>query len=183
MRSPRCTSMSVAAAAAVALIPIATHALAEDATCASVFNAGERTMQTPNHQYATQTGGPYGAQGKHVETIHLDGVSYIQVDGRWHKSPLDRQAMMAQERENRRNARNVHCEHLRDEAIDGEAAAVFSTHYENDVAKTDSLTWISKRSGVYLRQELDMNLGGLLGKTHTSIRTSYAGVQAPAGVK
>jgi hypothetical protein len=90
--------------------------------------------------------------------------------------------MLEQERENRRNTKNEHCAHVRDEAVDGEAAVVFSTHYESEYAKVDALIWISRSSGLALREELDMDPGEL-GKSHTSVRTAYLGGQAPAGVK
>jgi hypothetical protein len=35
--------------------------------------------------------------------------------------------MLEQEQENRRNTKNEHCARVRDEAVDGEAAGVFST--------------------------------------------------------
>jgi hypothetical protein len=104
------------------------------------------------------------------------------VGGKWHRSPLNIKAMVEQEQENRRNAKNERCAHVRDEAVDGEAAGVFSTHYESEYAKVDALIWISRSRGLALREALDMEAGEL-GKTHTSVRTVYSGVQAPAGVK
>jgi hypothetical protein len=104
------------------------------------------------------------------------------VDGQWHRSPLDVKAMLEQEQENRRNTKNEHCARVRDEAVDGEAAGVFSTQYESEYAKVDALIWISRSRGLTLREELDMDAGEL-GKSHTSVRTAYSGVAAPAGVK
>jgi hypothetical protein len=83
------------------------------------------------------------------------------------------------EQENRRNIKNEHCAHVRDEAVDGEAAGVFSTHYESEVAKVDALIWISRSSGLTLREELTFDTGEL-GKSHTSLQTRYSGVEAPA---
>jgi hypothetical protein len=177
-------TMTSAAAIAVMLACIlsASAARAEDAVCKAVFDAGEKTMQTPNHQYVTQTGGSFGSKGRRSESIHTGVASYLLVDGQWHRSPLDIKAMLEQERENRRNTKNEHCAHVRDEAVDGEAAVVFSTHYESEYAKVDALIWISRSSGLALREELDMDPGEL-GKSHTSVRTAYLGGQAPAGVK
>jgi hypothetical protein len=154
---------------------------AEDPVCKTVFDAGETGMQTPNHQYVTQTGGTFGSTGHRSEIIHTIDASYVLVDGQWHRSRLDMKAMREQEQENRRNTKNARCAHVRDDAVDGEAAGVFSAHYESEYAKVDALIWISSSSGLTLREELDMDAGEL-GKTHSSVRTRYAGVQAPVGV-
>ena len=70
---------------------------------------------------------------------------------------------------------------MRDEAVDGEAAGVFSARYETQYTKVDALLWISSSTGLTLRQEVDMD-SGELGKTHSSVGTRYSGVQAPVGV-
>jgi hypothetical protein len=60
--------------------------------------------------------------------------------------------------------------------------ACSATYYESEYAKVDALIWISRSSGLTLREEIDMDPGGL-GKSHPSVRTAYSGVAAPAGVK
>ncbi len=179
----RCNTMASAATiAAVFACALGTGAArAEDAACKTAADAGEKTMRTPNHHYMTQSGGPYGSQGRRSESVYTGDASYLLFDGKWRRSPLDLKAMLEQEQENRRNAKNEHCTYVRDEAVDGEAAGLFSTHYESDFAKVDALIWISKSTGLVLREELDMDAGGF-GKTHTSMRIVYSGVQAPAGV-
>ena len=84
-------TMTSAAAIAVMLACIlsASAARTEDAVCKAVFDAGEKTMQTPNHQYVTQTGGSFGSKGRRSESIHTGVASYLLVDGQWHRSPLD----------------------------------------------------------------------------------------------
>ncbi len=156
-------------------------AKAEDALCKIALDAGEKTMRTPNHHYLTQTGGIYGSEGRRSESIYTGEASYILYDGTWRRSPIDLKTMLAQEQENRRNTRSEHCAHLRNEAVEGETAGVYSMHYENDVAKVDALVWISRSSGLMLREELDMDTGEL-GKSHTSMRIVYTGVRTPAGV-
>ena len=154
---------------------------AEDSVCKVVFDSGETSMQKPNHQYLTQTGGTFGSTGRHSEVIHTTDASFVLVDGQWHRSRLDMKAMQEQEQENRRNTKNERCAHVRDEAVDGEAAIVFSAHYETQYTKVDALFWISSSTGLTLRQEVDMDSGGLI-KTHSSVRTKYSGVQAPVGI-
>ncbi len=169
----------IAAILACAVSIRAAHA--EDPVCKMVFDAGEKGAQAPSHQYLTLTGGTFGSTGRHSEVIHTTDASYVLADGQWHRSPLDMKALRQQEEENRRNTKNARCAHVRDEAVDGEAAGVFSAHYESEYAKVDALIWISSSSGLTLRQELDMDAGEM-GKTHSSVRTKYSGVRAPVGV-
>jgi hypothetical protein len=39
----------------------------------------EKTMQTPHHQYVTQSGGPFGSKGRRSESIHTGDASYLMV--------------------------------------------------------------------------------------------------------
>ena len=65
------------------------------------------------------------------------------------------------------------CAYLRDEAVDGEAAAVYSDNFTGKAAKTEGQIWISKKTGLVLRQEVDVDLGAK-GKGHQSIRFDYS---------
>ena len=74
------------------------------------------------------------------------------------------------------------CKLLRDEAVDGEAATLYSAHDVQESGSTvDSQIWISKSSGLPIQQTIDINVGGARGKSHTEARIDYANVQAPAG--
>jgi hypothetical protein len=48
--------------------------------------------------------------------------------------------------------------------VNGEAAAVYSQHVETENDKMDVQVWISKSKGLPLREELDVDVGGKLGK-------------------
>jgi hypothetical protein len=65
------------------------------------------------------------------------------------------------------------CTYLRDEAVDGEAAAVYSDNFTGKAAKAEGQIWISKKTGLVLRQEEDVDLGAK-GKGHQSIRFDYS---------
>ena len=65
------------------------------------------------------------------------------------------------------------CKDLRDEAVDGEAAVVYSDNFTGKAAKTEGQIWISKKTGLVLRQEVDVDLGAK-GKGHQSIRFDYS---------
>jgi hypothetical protein len=61
------------------------------------------------------------------------------------------------------------CSYLRDEAVDGEPAAVYRKQYKAGTGSTDATIWISKKSGRLLREEQDGNIPGK-GKGHISYR-------------
>jgi hypothetical protein len=63
--------------------------------------------------------------------------------------------------------------------VNGESAALYSTHEESTHGKTDSQNWVSKSKGLILRQEIDIDTGGATGKSHISSRYEYSNVQAP----
>jgi hypothetical protein len=69
------------------------------------------------------------------------------------------------------------CHYLRDESVNGETAAVYSTHSETEDIKSDGQIWISKDRGLPLRHELDIEAGG--SKNHHSARYQYGNVQPP----
>ncbi|MEO5558639.1 MAG: hypothetical protein ABIO49_02715 [Dokdonella sp.] len=81
------------------------------------------------------------------------------------------------------NAKVYSCRYLRDETVNGEAAAVYAGHSETEDSQSDTQTWISASRGLPLLTELDIDLGDAGGKKHTSMRYDYSDVQSPAGVK
>jgi len=63
------------------------------------------------------------------------------------------------------------CAYLRDEAVDGQPAAVYREQYKGDTGSTNATIWISKSSGRLLREEQDGDITGK-GKGHISYRWS-----------
>jgi hypothetical protein len=151
-----------------------------DSACQAALDAGDKLFTTPYHAYMTESadGAPNGKPVTH-ESIFADGVLYILEDGRWRPSGMSSEVMRAMERRNRENARNMSCHFVRDEPVNGEEAALFSTHQETVHGKLDGQTWISKGSGLILRQEIDIDAGRPNGKTHMSARYEYGNVRAP----
>ena len=86
--------------------------------------------------------------------------------------------MLEQERENQKNV-SATCSYIRDESVNGQAAVVYSEHSQTEDMKTDGQVWISRSKGLIVRQELDTDVGGTLGKTHRSIRYEYDNVRPP----
>jgi hypothetical protein len=113
------------------------------------------------------------------ETIYAGGSAYIKVSGKWSRSEWTLDRIMKQEQENRQQSKYT-CRYLRDESINGEAAAVYSTHSErlHPQVKSDGQMWISKSKGLPLRAEMDID-GGDGMKHHHSTHYEYTNVQPP----
>jgi hypothetical protein len=131
-----------------------------------------------------------GAGGKartdeaiHTETIYVGGSSYTKVGGKWSRSDWTPQQVMKQEQENRQKSKYT-CRYLRDESVNGEAAAVYNTRSERSgegsigQIKSEGQIWISKNKGLPLRQEFDIESGST-SKQHHSVNYEYTNVQPP----
>jgi hypothetical protein len=158
-------------------------ALAADAACKPLLDGILKQIGTPTHIFQTETAAFRGGRTETSEVIYTGGAIYVQVRGKWRKSPLTPQEMRVQQEENQRDAKSMSCAYLRDEAVGGEAAAVYRTHGVTEAGTTDATLWMSKRTGLPLKNEMDMDVGGKLGKSHRTIRYDYANVRPPAGVQ
>lgn len=171
----------LAFAISVARPAIAGPAPVEGPTCKFVFDANDNLNTTPWHMYVTELQGVTKSEKPETtESIFVGGVRYIQFRGQWKRSPMTVSQMRDQELENRKNAKNQSCHFAKDDIVNGEAASVYSVHYESEDARSDGQVWISKRSGLILRNELDIDSGGgKLGLNHYSVRYDYSNVKAP----
>jgi hypothetical protein len=180
--SRHCRAVLIAASIAVAA-PHAAHAQKDVASCAPVLDALTKQMNTPYHAYMTLPATVGGGKGQQSEMIATGGQHYILFDGAWKRSPMDQAAMVKQEQENVRNATALSCQRVRDESAGGVPAVLYTMHSENEGTKSDGQVWIAKSTGLILRNEVDMSIGGTGGPDHMSTRYEYTNVQVPAGVK
>jgi hypothetical protein len=161
--------------------------LAAQGGCQPVDDAMNKVMTTPTHIYTSMspvpsTGGqPRTDEATHSETIYVGGSAYVKVGGKWSRSEWTPQRITKQEQENRKQSKST-CRYLRDESVNGETAAVYSTHSErSDVVghiTSDGQVWISKSKGLPLRHEMDLDAGDGI-KHHHSTRYEYTNVQPP----
>ena len=163
---------------ALAIFSFVTPALAADAACQPIFDTRFKLFSVPTHIY-TVAALP-GGKSQTSEAIYTNGAIYVLMSGKWIHSRMTPQDMLKQEEENIRDSKST-CRHVRDEVVNGEAAALYTAHSENDGIKSDAQTWISKSKGLPLKTEEDIDTGGG-DKRHMSIRYEYGNVQAPAGV-
>lgn len=66
------------------------------------------------------------------------------------------------------------CSYLRDETVNGQAAAVYSEQYKGSTGVTNATIWISKSTGGLLRAEQD---GDIVGKGKGHISYHWAAVK------
>ena len=139
-------------------------AQAADSACQALADVGRKVLTTPTHIYTTRTNA-FRSGGKPTtsETIYAGGAIYVRLNHRWTRSTIKPQDMLQHKKENQ-NDTKITCRYLREESVNGEAAAVYSRHVETENDKMDVQVWISKSKGLPLREELDVDVGGKLGK-------------------
>jgi hypothetical protein len=150
--------------------------------CQALYDASDKLYTVPNHMFLTETAqfrknGPLTG-----ETIFTGQVRYVLIRGHWIKSPITSEDGLKQAIENRKTAQNISCQFLRDDLVNAEPASVYHEHFEVEDAKKDGQIWLSKRTGLLLRLEQDTDVGGAMGKSHSSIRYEYKDIRPPADV-
>ena len=157
--------------------------LGADAACKPAADAYIKLTTTPVHEYMSETAAYTGGKTRTSELVYVNHLTYIQVGGRWLVSPMgekDRQKMRDAANDPKRSAT---CKVLGDEAVSGEAAVMYSIHQQTGENQIDTRVWISRTRGLPLKDERNMDVGGMAGKSHRATRYDYANVQAPAGVR
>ncbi len=142
-------------------------------SCQPLANAVEKLATTPTHIYATTLNGA-DKKPTSTEMIYAKGAVYGKVGGNWMRTNLTPQELVAQDQDKQKNGS---CHYVKDESIGGETAAVYSERSQSGEAQAQ--LWISKSSGLVLREEMDISAGGQQKSTHMSMRFEYANVQAP----
>lgn len=150
--------------------------------CQSAFDALDKLWSTPYHMFTTQTNTAQKTP-KSSESISVGGVHYVNVKGKWIKSPVDLKGMRETEQENRL-VNKPSCHVVKNEAVGSDMAVVYSVHEEHadtddphDITKIDSTLWISKASGLVLKSEIHTVNGGL--EQQLSNRFEYNNIHAP----
>jgi hypothetical protein len=106
--------------------------------CKGLFEAMNKAITTPTHIYSTNVAGYNKNVPENSEMIYAGGPKgaiYVMVKGKWTRSTLTAADMLAQQQENQRNEKGT-CQHVRDESVNGEAAAVYQAHTITTTAKS-----------------------------------------------
>jgi hypothetical protein len=165
-----------------ALVPLAALLIALPANaangCGAVVSATLKVLQVPAHLYMTETAGFNGGKTRNAETVYLNGVTFVMVNGRWRKSTVPPKDLLEAKKESEEKVGT--CTLVRDEPIGGESATLYKIHHQTPDDTVDTQIWISKSKGLPLKQINDIDVGGVRGKSHTEIRYEYTNVTAPA---
>lgn len=168
--------------AAVLALLCAIPASAADA-CGAVNDALIKLMQTPNHSFTESSGAIASGQTRTSERIATTSAAYIQVRGKWLRSTMTPAEELQMQKDAVKDRKSGTCQYVRDENIEGEAAALYSTHKEDDAGKSDTRIWVSRKRGLPLRQVVHLAAGGgKMGESQMTTRYEYANVKAPEGV-
>lgn len=146
-------------------------------SCQPVFEALQKVATTPSHSYTTMTAATGGAP-QNGETIMIQGKKYIRARGKWMDPHVTTQEVLEQEQEYEKKGKSS-CQFVRNDSVNGDSASLYHMQRETENFKEDSQIWISKSTGLPLRVEQDIDMGGSMGKRHNSGRFEYGNVQPP----
>lgn len=167
------SSLSIAGLAAALACA---HAHAQTAACKPLADAMVRLATTPNRQHIVETAA-YKHGTSESEVVETGTTRYLKVNGKWRLHPYDAKAEAA-EIARAMQASKAACTNAGTGDSDGRTATLFRVHNQSDDATTDQQVWISA-NGLPLKQVIELDVGGSLGKSHREIRYDYADVQPP----
>lgn len=164
----------------ISLSLVATGVFAEPLVtmeCVDVFAATKKLLGTPHHSFS------YVTVGGSVETVTsemivLGSLTYVrQGNEGWHNG-LSVEELESRYRERWSRAKQLNCAYMRDELLSGELVAHYYIREDLDGSTDDTDLWITRREGLILRSESDIN--ERRGRTvHTSIKHEFNNVEAP----
>jgi hypothetical protein len=146
-------------------------------SCQPVFDAEKKLVTTPSHSYTTSTAVKDG-NPQTAETVMVQGKKYIRANAEWMDPHVTTAEVLEQEEENEKTGKSS-CQFVRSKSVNGESASLYHLLRETSGFKEDSQIWISKTSGLPLREEQDIDYRGPIGKRHNSARFEYSNVQPP----
>jgi len=154
---------------------IGANLLKAQSDCKVVLEAANKALTTATHTYTTTN---IGGRDQTVEMIYMPGVIYSRLNGKWSSVPMTAQELAEMRQPTAHNDKAT-CKYLKDELVNGQMAAVYSAHDVTPKGAVDSQMWISKAKGLPLRQDMEIDVGGAAGKSHTSSRFEYGDVKPP----
>jgi len=168
------------AALATLLAPSLAHA---QSTFKPIYDATDMLNTIPHHTYSTYK--TFDGREHNLEAVLVGGVIYNAIDGKWTKSSITPQEARDEQREeNRRIAKKAQCTQETDDSVSAEPTEVYFVRYKGGVVNIDTRTldvrvWISKRTGLILRQEEDFESFPNHHKSRISARYDYSNITAP----
>jgi hypothetical protein len=158
---------------AIAFLLIAASPVAAQVDCKVILEAESKLDNVDAHVYTTTNAGGHPLT---VEMIYAAGNIYFKNQGKWENGGSRKE--MDQLKKNHKNSTPI-CRYVKDEAVSSEMAALYGSHEETPSGKVDTQVWISKASGLPLRQETSIDVGGSAGKSVNSARYEYGNIKPP----
>ncbi len=164
----------------IALLLSASSLRAADPACQKLAGSINKYATVPTRIVSTTSSQARGGKEESSETVLVNNAIFVKVGGKWIRSKVTPQEMAnpTEDKDAPATAKST-CRYVRDEAVNGEMAAVYSEHTDDEGSTVDAQFWISKSRGLPLRSEIDMDVGGSMGKSHRSSRYEYNNVQPP----
>lgn len=141
--------------------------------CDAIYNAGIKSVQTPHHVYTTAT--MHGGKPQTGEAIFDGKVEYLQLNGKWMRSPISHQDML-DVAQNKLKTHPDTCTFVGNQTVDGQAVSMYKTH--NNEMGTNQTVRILKSNGLMQSGSLSLPDGSVV-----EARYEYDHVHAPAGVQ
>ena len=143
------------------------------ADCRPVMAAMEKSLLADHAAIST-----HGSSTSHGITV--DGAVYLQVGGAWRKSPWTAQSVIAQSRENLKDATSYTCKALPDSVVDGAPVTNYLARTVSDDATVDTTVAIAKATGLVVSVD-NRQAGASAAGTPEDIvtRYTYGKIKAP----
>ena len=135
-----------------------------------VANAFSQIHTIPTHVYSTTT---IGGKAFSSEMIYAGGSMYMKMNGKWTMAGSIKDMEQVEKKAQQNTNSKDTCRYVREEPVNGEMGALYSSHSETPKGNLDMQTWVSKSSGRMLRQDIDS------GAAVISTRYEYRDVIAP----
>ena len=174
METTRTGMLSIAFGVIIACLQMGVSPLGAQEDCKVlekvVANAFTQIHSIPTHVYTTTK---INGQTFSSEVIYADGSMYMKMNGKWTLAgSIKEMEKVENQGPHPANSKDT-CRFVKDEPMNGEMAAVYSSHSETPKGTIDLQMWVSKSKGLMLREDTDSS-GAVM-----SSRYEYANVKAP----
>jgi hypothetical protein len=167
MRSHPCVFALLAFELAASFGARASHAA--DA-CDPLYRSAIKSVQTPHRVYSTTT--MRGGKAVTREAVYAGGVEYLNLGGRWSRSPMPQKDMIEAAEEKLKTHPDI-CTRIGDSRAGGETVGVYKAH--NKELGTDQEVRIIESSGLMQGGRMSLPNGSVV-----ETRYEYDNVTAPA---
>jgi len=148
-------------------------ARSEEGSCRVLQESFAKLESTSTHIYSSVFDGVDGTTTS-LEMIQVRGVVYAKTADGWMKTALTPKDMVGESLQPRVGGS---CVFEKDDSLNGQSVAKFRVQSQGNDAKGQ--VWISKSSGLPVRQDIEIKSNGNGRNTRTSTRFEYKDVVAP----